>query len=96
MLFRSHPVLATAAYNAGGRNVRRWLPENRALPADLWVETVPFHETRNYLQRVLTYTVIYEERLGRQPASLLQRMPPISANPDVTLSTDPPPAKRGS
>ena len=94
--FHGHPVLATAAYNAGGRNVRRWLPENRALPADLWVETVPFHETRNYLQRVLTYTVIYEERLGRQPASLLQRMPPISANPDVTLSTDPPPAKRGS
>jgi len=84
--FHGHPVLATAAYNAGGRNVRRWLPQDRVLPSDLWIETVPFSETRNYLQRVLTYTVIYEQRLGRQPAPMLDRMPPISTNPDVSLS----------
>jgi len=85
--FDGHPVLATAAYNAGGSNVRRWLPQDRVLPADLWVETVPFGETRKYLQRVLTYTVIYEQRLGRQPAPMLERMPPVSHDPDLTLSS---------
>ncbi|MFP3873868.1 MAG: transglycosylase SLT domain-containing protein [Thiohalophilus sp.] len=84
--FHGHPLLATAAYNAGGTNVRRWLPRDKVLPADVWVETVPFNETRNYLQRVLTYTVIYEQRLGRQPAPMLERMPAVSTDPDVTLS----------
>ncbi|MDY6979297.1 MAG: transglycosylase SLT domain-containing protein [Pseudomonadota bacterium] len=93
--FHGHPVLATAAYNAGGRNVRRWLPDGQVQPADLWIEAVPFGETRKYLQRVLTYTVIYEQRLGRQPAPMLERMPPISANPEVTLSKTAP-AKRDS
>ncbi|TDY00993.1 transglycosylase SLT domain-containing protein [Thiohalophilus thiocyanatoxydans] len=89
--FHGNPVLATAAYNAGGSNVRRWLPQDKALPADVWIETVPFNETRNYLQRVLTYTVIYEQRLGRQPAPMLERMPPVSLNPNVTLLESAPP-----
>lgn len=91
--FHGHPVLATAAYNAGGRNVNRWLPQGKVLPADLWVETVPFSETQGYLKRILTYTVIYEQRLGRQPAPILDRMPPVSANPEVTLSNSTPPAR---
>jgi len=69
-----HQVLATAAYNAGPRRVKRWLPE-RDMPADLWVETVPFKETRTYLQRVLSYTVIYEQQLGHKPKRLAYRMP---------------------
>ena len=76
--YNGHPVLATAAYNAGPTNVRRWLPDNGTVAADIWIETVPFKETRDYLKRVLTYTVIYEQRLGRQPKSLLERMTPIS------------------
>ena len=83
--FDGHPVLATAAYNAGATNVRRWLPEE-SIPADLWVEMVPFHETRKYLKRVLTYTVINEQRLGQQPVPLLQRMPAVSTDPKATLS----------
>ena len=69
-----HPVLATAAYNAGPTRVKRWLPE-RDMPADLWVETVPFRETRSYLRRVLSYTVIYEQQLGEKPTKLAYRMP---------------------
>ncbi|NNF97277.1 MAG: transglycosylase SLT domain-containing protein, partial [Halobacteria archaeon] len=76
--YQGHPVLATAAYNAGPSNVKRWLPDNGAVAADIWIETVPFKETRDYLKRVLTYTVIYEQRLGQQPKSLLERMTPIS------------------
>jgi len=73
----NNPVLATAAYNAGPNRVKRWIPEDRLLPADLWVETVPFRETRDYLRRVLSYTVIYEHRLGRDATRLRDRMHPV-------------------
>ena len=76
--YNGHPVLATAAYNAGTSRVKSWLPEaGTSLPADVWVEMVPFNETRKYLKRVLTYTVIYEKRLGLPAATLLERMQPI-------------------
>ena len=69
-------VLATAAYNAGIHRVRSWLPE-QTTSADLWVETVPFSETRLYLKRVLTYAIIYRQRLGQEPGRLADNMPPI-------------------
>lgn len=72
-------VLATAAYNAGPHRVARWLPE-RILPADIWIELVPFRETRGYLQRVLAYTVIYEKRMGRAPTRLRDRLHPVPPN----------------
>jgi len=67
-------VLATAAYNAGPQRVRRWLPQ-QPMAADRWVELVPYAETRKYLKRVLTYTAIYQARLGHRPARLLEQMP---------------------
>lgn len=72
-------VLATAAYNAGPGRVRRWLPK-KPIPADLWVATVPFDETRGYLERVLAYTVIYKDRLGEKTGRLSDIMPPIQRN----------------
>jgi len=75
-------VLATAAYNAGPHRVTRWLPK-RTLPADIWIELVPFKETRGYLRRVLAYTVIYEKRMGKDPTRLEQRLHPVP--PDISL-----------
>ena len=75
-------MLATAAYNAGQHRVTRWLPD-RTLPADIWIELVPFSETRGYLRRVLAYTVIYEKRMGRTPTRLEQRLHPVP--PDISL-----------
>jgi len=72
------PVLATAAYNAGPHRVDKWLPP-RDLDADIWVDLVPFNETRRYIRRVLSYMVIYDKRLGRQPKRLNERMAPIAA-----------------
>jgi soluble lytic murein transglycosylase len=69
-------VLATAAYNAGLHRVRSWLPEDK-VAADIWVETVPFSETRRYLKRVLSYKVIYQERLGLEPRRIKESMPHI-------------------
>lgn len=83
---QGHPVLATAAYNAGQSRVTQWLPEQGSVAADVWIETVPFQETRDYLKRVMTYTVIYEQRLGRDPVPLLERMSPI-INPTLTAHT---------
>lgn len=56
-------VLATAAYNAGPGNVNRWLRRFEG-PMDLWIENIPFKETREYVQRVLAYTTIYSYRRG--------------------------------
>lgn len=75
--FNGNKVLATAAYNAGDHRVTKWLPKDGSIPADIWVELIPFNETRDYCQRVLTYTVIYEQRLGQQPVPLMERMLPI-------------------
>ncbi len=63
--FDNNVSLAAAAYNAGPGNVRRWLPEKDLLPADLWVETIPFKETRNYVQAVLAYATIFDKQLGK-------------------------------
>jgi soluble lytic murein transglycosylase len=81
-----HTVLATAAYNAGPNRVKGWLPQTTQA-ADLWVELVPFRETRGYLRRVLAYTVIYEHRLGRAPTRLSRRLTPISQ--EITVSKNP-------
>ena len=93
--FKGNKVLATAAYNAGGHRVTKWLPKEGSIPADLWVELVPFNETRDYCKRVLTYTVIYEQRLGQRPVPLIERMVPIPADlstvslpPSTTNNTD--------
>lgn len=78
-------VLATAAYNAGPHRVMRWLPQ-RTLPADIWIELVPFDETRGYLRRVLAYRVIYASRMGRAPQRLQELMHPVG--PRIELIGD--------
>ena len=56
-------VVATAAYNAGPGRVQKWLP-NYDISADIWIETIPFKDTREYVQNVMTNTVIYQKLLG--------------------------------
>lgn len=61
--YENHPILATAAYNAGPGRIKKWLP-SYDMAADSWIETIPFKETREYVKNVMTYTVIYKELLG--------------------------------
>lgn len=75
--FNDNTVLATAAYNAGPHRVDEWQPEQEKLDADIWVDTIPFYETRQYLRRVFAYTVFYDRRLHETPGRLDQRMPPV-------------------
>ncbi len=82
---QSNPLLATAAYNAGPNRVRSWLPDQGSIDADLWAETIPFAETRRYVQRVLEYAMVYDLRLngvGRiRPGAMSARMPTIQSIP---------------
>ncbi len=80
-----HQALATASYNAGPNRVREWLPERRALDADVWVDTVPYNETRNYVKNVMAFTTVYAYRLETVLRRLAERMPavPSTANGDV-------------
>lgn len=62
--FNANRVLASAAYNAGPGRVRQWLRNAEHLSFDVWVENIPFDETRQYVQNVLTYSVIYGQKLN--------------------------------
>ena len=64
-----HPVLAVAAYNAGPGRARRWRNE-AALDGAIYVETIPFPETRDYVKKVLANAWFYHHRLTGKPASL--------------------------
>lgn len=66
--FDGNRILATAAYNAGPNRVKKWLSKNKSssLPYDVWIETIPYRETRGYVQNVLSYSVIYGYRLGQE------------------------------
>ncbi len=63
--FDGHYALAAAAYNAGPHRVNRWLPRDHTLAADIWIETIPFTETRAYVSAVLTYALIYQKQLKK-------------------------------
>jgi len=75
--YDDNPVLATASYNAGPHRVRRWLPLEDSRTAISWVATIPYRETRKYVQRVLAYNTIYDWRLGLPLTRLGQRMPTV-------------------
>jgi soluble lytic murein transglycosylase len=72
--YNGNRILAAAAYNAGPGRVRQWLAEsNQTRPFDVWIETIPFTETRNYVQNILSFSVIYGYRLG-QPQTLVSQL----------------------
>jgi soluble lytic murein transglycosylase len=62
--FNGNYLLATAGYNAGPGRSTRWAKKYGCLPQDIWVELIPFRETRKYVQRVLHYMPIFEKNMG--------------------------------
>jgi soluble lytic murein transglycosylase len=63
--FGGHIAVAGAAYNAGPNRAKKWLPTIKAVPADIWIETIPYKETRKYVSTVLSYAMIYQQRLKK-------------------------------
>lgn len=71
-------LLSIAAYNAGTTNTRRWVeaygdPRTGEIDPVVFVERIPFSETRNYVQRVLENVQIYRMRIESAPATQLTR-----------------------
>jgi soluble lytic murein transglycosylase len=64
--YNNQRPLAIAAYNAGESRADRWLKSSKGGPMDVWIETIPFKETRNYVQNVLAFEVVYRALNQRQ------------------------------
>ena len=63
--FGGNRVFALAAYNAGPHRVDRWRHRaGEGVPVEVWIETIPYRETRNYVQAVLAYNVVFQYLLG--------------------------------
>ena len=76
-----------AAYNAGANAVQRWLQRDHLpadMPGDVWVETLPYHETRDYVPRVLAFATIYEWQLNHPPRVLAEH---IVQDPSATAAS---------
>lgn len=72
--YNGSPWLASAAYNAGPNRVDQWLEARGTLAPDLFVATIPFKETREYVARVMAFSVIYDWRLHGNAVPLSSRM----------------------
>ncbi len=92
-LYGGDEVMAVAAYNAGSGNVNRWRKAFGKLPREMFIENIPFPETREYVKKVLSWADIYR-RLYRLDASsvriwgvsppLPKETPPVPPQPSPT------------
>jgi peptidoglycan lytic transglycosylase len=69
--------LTLAAYNAGAIPLARWLP-NRPMDADVWIENIPYGETRNYIQRIIEHIVAFAWVREAELPKLTTLLPPIT------------------
>ena len=69
-------ILTLAAYNAGPDKLAEWLPSRR-IDADIWIENLPYNETRAYVQRALSSLVMIEWRRSGRTADLLPLLQPV-------------------
>lgn len=62
-MFNDNLILIIAAYNAGPRQVTSWIKNNPKQDMDIWIETIPWAETRNYVKNVISFYAVYQYRL---------------------------------
>ena len=72
-----HPALASAGYNAGPHRAERWVAAVADMEPELWVEFIPYTETRQYVKRILEYRIVYRHLLGVTPVRLSSLLPPL-------------------
>jgi soluble lytic murein transglycosylase len=92
------PVLATAAYNAGPGRAERWR-DTQPMEAAVYIESIPFAETRDYVKKVMSNAIYYAERFGQPSVLLKERLgmiPPRrtpgepTSEPDTSLELEQP------
>jgi soluble lytic murein transglycosylase len=69
----NQPVLATAAYNAGPRRAQRWR-DNKPMEGAVYIESIPFSETRDYVKKVMSNAMYYALRFGQPSLLLVDRL----------------------
>jgi soluble lytic murein transglycosylase len=79
------PALAAAAYNAGPGRAQAWRGEG-ALEGAVWVETIPFNETRDYVKKVLANAMLYANVLNQAYVSLSARLGTVGARGNVAAA----------
>jgi len=82
------PLMATAAYNAGPSRAVRWAP-SEPMEGAIYAETIPFSETRNYVQKVMSNAYFYAHRLGSQVQTVKQRLGRIGGSGAATTAAVP-------
>jgi soluble lytic murein transglycosylase len=73
------PYIAIAAYNAGPTPTSRWLSQRPQMDPDLWIETISYRETREYVARILAFSVIYDWRMFGNAKPVTDRMHGVSS-----------------
>ncbi|MGO1072386.1 transglycosylase SLT domain-containing protein [Lysobacter sp. CA199] len=72
--YGGQPYFAMAGYNAGPAPLSRWQSQRPGMDPDFWIETISYKETREYVARVLAFSVLYDWRLNGDAASVSDRM----------------------
>jgi len=85
--YNNNPVLVSGAYNAGPAAVDRWLSSRPRGSAAVWIESIPYYETRDYIPRVLAFTAIYDWRLNQPVTRISSRMPDLDSGSIKPLVT---------
>jgi soluble lytic murein transglycosylase len=91
-IFGNHQVLSTAAYNAGPSRISSWLPVGDEIAAELWIETLPYRETRKYVRRVLESQIIFAWSLGQPELRLRDLLAPVPSALQLQAQLVPAPA----
>jgi soluble lytic murein transglycosylase len=82
----SQAVMATAAYNAGPGRAKRWAGST-VLEGAVYIETIPFGETRDYVKKVMSNAQFYAQRLGLAKQALKTRLGNVVIDSDVLATT---------
>lgn len=82
--FGGQTAVALAGYNAGPNAAARWLPTD-AVDPDVWVENIPYNETRAYVQKVLWHSLVFAWLRSGDPQRTDAWLARISAAPDPTV-----------
>lgn len=86
--FEGSIPMAVAAYNAGPSRPRNWR-NGPVLEAAIWIENIPFNETRDYVQRVMANTINYAAIMTGQPQSLTAKLQPIGPRAATVQAPNP-------
>ncbi len=81
------PVLASAAYNAGPGRARHWRAD-KPLEGAIYIETIPFDETRDYVKKVMSNTMYYAREFGTPSLSLKLRLGVIAGKTSTNDGPD--------